>query len=276
MSTFNLSAPIFLVDPYANVDSRYGPWNSLTDANNNINILVREKGLTVGILENGGVVEYWYKNGIQNTDLVLKTTGGGGGNADLSIFYNISSSWTSSTNTVCALSGNWNSVYSFVNQNSSTWTTTNVVTSFELSSNNAQIIDVSKGDVFFQTVDSGNLYSYVNFVTGKTIAIYLSGKKSIYTANADILHQFPLNTYFNNVGESNYLLTIDGRITKATITNINNTYYGSTELFDLNQPKQSITTQASIKLDGLLGYLLIEDGYRLLQDNSPVSPLPNT
>jgi hypothetical protein len=273
--TFNIANPIYIVNKSSDVDSRYGPWSSVADANSNVNINIRDIGLTVGVSAVGvGVTEYWYKNGVQNTDLVLKTTGGGG-SVDLSIFYNISSDWTSTTNTVCSLSSNWNNVYSLVNTNSSIWSTSNVVTSFPLSSNNARIIDVSKGNIFFKAVNVAEYYSYSNFTTGKTIVFYLSAGEPLYGNWDDLLHQFPINTYFNNVGESNYVLTIKGKVTKITLSNINNSYYGSTELFDLNQPTQYLSDrQNDILLDGILGYLLLEDGNRLYQDDAPVMPLP--
>jgi len=58
-------------------DSRYFnnqvAWTGVTEVNTNIGSGVRYSGLTVNI--NGE--EYWYKEGIEDVDLVLKTTGGG-------------------------------------------------------------------------------------------------------------------------------------------------------------------------------------------------------
>ena len=273
MSTFNLSAPIYLVDPYANVDSRYGPWSSINEANNNININLRIIGLTVGVSAVGvGVTEYWYKNGTQNTDLVLKTTGGGGGSADLSIFYNISSSWTSSTNTVCALSANWNSVYSNVNQNSALWNGFNTYTTNFLISggNNALILNTSANNVFFRAVNNKQLFSYTNFTTGKTIIVYLSA------AHADeLIHQFPIGTYFTGVGDSNYVLTYKGKITKVTISNIQNNFLGFSEIIETQYENQTIPSNIfndNILLDGYIGFLLQEDTGRLIPDDDLIPP----
>lgn len=256
MSTFNLSAPIYLVDPYANVDSRYGPWSSITDANNNINVNVRRIGLTVGVSAiETGVIEYWYKNGIQNTDLILKTAGGGGGGTiDL------------------PLSGNWNSVYSNVNANSAFWNGFNTYTTTIpiSSSNGALILNTSANNVFFRTVNTGQLFSYTNFTTGKTIIVYLSASHA-----GDIIHQFPVQTYFNGVGESNYLLTYEGKVTKATITNIENNFYGFAELVQTQYLSQSIPANINddnIILDGYIGFLLQEDNGRFIPDNTLVSP----
>ena len=55
------------------LDSRYGPWDSVSGANTNVLTLQRSKGLTVGILSGTGIVEYWYVSGITDNDLVLKT-----------------------------------------------------------------------------------------------------------------------------------------------------------------------------------------------------------
>jgi len=55
------------------LDSRYGPWDSVSGANTNVLTLQRSKGLTVGILSGAGIVEYWYVSGITDNDLVLKT-----------------------------------------------------------------------------------------------------------------------------------------------------------------------------------------------------------
>lgn len=71
MSTFNLGNRILVTNPNANIDNRYGPHASVSDA------LIataglRDKGLTVGVLENGVVKEYWFKNGITDNDLILR------------------------------------------------------------------------------------------------------------------------------------------------------------------------------------------------------------
>ena len=63
------------VVPLSNVDERYGPYQSVEDA------LIgtqgtRVIGLTVGVIENGIVVEYWFRSGISDEDLTLKVVGG--------------------------------------------------------------------------------------------------------------------------------------------------------------------------------------------------------
>ena len=75
-NTFPLANKVRILNPSANLDARYGPWSSLNTALSATDG-VRELGLTVGVSSVAtGVVEYWFKNGIQNSDLVLKTAGG--------------------------------------------------------------------------------------------------------------------------------------------------------------------------------------------------------
>jgi hypothetical protein len=54
------------------IDAKFGPYATTTAALADIGATLRYKGLTVGIEENGKVVEYWFSNGILNTDLVVK------------------------------------------------------------------------------------------------------------------------------------------------------------------------------------------------------------
>lgn len=81
MSTFNLANLIKIVNPSANVDSYYGVWDNTTEAVLNVPIEVRQKGKTVGILDGSKVVEYWWQEGIQDSDLVPK-----GAEVDLSAY----------------------------------------------------------------------------------------------------------------------------------------------------------------------------------------------
>ena len=59
------------------LDSRQGPFNSVSEALDFIEH--RYKGLSVYVLNSGSVVEYWFKNGIEDANLVAKSTGGAGG-----------------------------------------------------------------------------------------------------------------------------------------------------------------------------------------------------
>lgn len=72
-TTFPLVNRVGVTNPYSNVDGRYGPWNNRNEALTSFNAGLRSQGLTLGIIENGKVVEYWYRDGVLDTDLVLKT-----------------------------------------------------------------------------------------------------------------------------------------------------------------------------------------------------------
>jgi hypothetical protein len=62
------------------IDARYGPWGSKQTALDNIPDFQRYKGLTVGILVDQKVVEYWFESAFETVDdLVLKTSSGGAG-----------------------------------------------------------------------------------------------------------------------------------------------------------------------------------------------------
>jgi hypothetical protein len=78
MSTFNLSKRIKIAVSSPDLDSMYGPYESVSAANTAVVSQTRAKGKTVGVLINGGVVEYWWKSGITDSDLVLKTAESGG------------------------------------------------------------------------------------------------------------------------------------------------------------------------------------------------------
>jgi len=73
-----------LIGTQAPVDVKYGPFDAATYAaaiiltNTEIASTLRYKGLTVGLSENNGEIrEYWYKDGIADIDLVVKSSGSG-------------------------------------------------------------------------------------------------------------------------------------------------------------------------------------------------------
>lgn len=73
MATFNLANMIDVRDTCSNIDYLYGPYTSIQDAISAVTRNRRALGRTVGIIESGGVVEYWWKAGIEDEDLVQKT-----------------------------------------------------------------------------------------------------------------------------------------------------------------------------------------------------------
>lgn len=55
-----------------NIDAKYGPYSSTTEALMALAQKVRAVGLTVGIKTSIGITEYWFKNGISDNNLVVK------------------------------------------------------------------------------------------------------------------------------------------------------------------------------------------------------------
>lgn len=59
-------------------DYKNGPFSSINEALTAIPVAIRFKGLTVIIIENNVAVEYWFKNGTTDADLIQKTNDSGG------------------------------------------------------------------------------------------------------------------------------------------------------------------------------------------------------
>ena len=74
LSGIELSAGIVIGSNNA-IDAKYGTYADVATAKSEIGSSLRYQGLTVGILSGGSVVEYWWKDGIADGDLVQK--GGG-------------------------------------------------------------------------------------------------------------------------------------------------------------------------------------------------------
>jgi hypothetical protein len=71
LSGIQLSAGI-VVGSNTSVDAKFGPYADVATAKSEIGSTLRYKGLTVGILVSGSVVEYWWKDGISDSDLISK------------------------------------------------------------------------------------------------------------------------------------------------------------------------------------------------------------
>lgn len=81
-----------------NIDAKYGPYSSTTEALMALAQEVRAIGLTVGIKTSTGITEYWFKNGISDNNLVVK-----GEVPDLSNYYTkkqVDDKFTSTNNKV--------------------------------------------------------------------------------------------------------------------------------------------------------------------------------
>ena len=69
---FNISQPIDVRSKCANIDILYGPYDSISAACTAIIPARRVIGRTVGIIDNGSILEYWWKAGLEDSDLVQK------------------------------------------------------------------------------------------------------------------------------------------------------------------------------------------------------------
>lgn len=81
-----------------NIDAKYGPYSSTTEALMTLAPNTRAIGLTVGIKTSTGITEYWFKNGISDSNLVFK-----GEAPDLSNYYTkkeVDDKFTSTNNKV--------------------------------------------------------------------------------------------------------------------------------------------------------------------------------
>lgn len=65
---------VLVGEPCANIDYKYGPYSSVQEAFDELSDMeVLAIGLTVGIMTDSGIVEYWFKSACsKSTDLVLK------------------------------------------------------------------------------------------------------------------------------------------------------------------------------------------------------------
>lgn len=61
------------------LDNKEGPWSSTAEAIAYITKDIRAQGQVVKVLSAGSIVEYWWKDGIEDGDLVAKSSGGGSG-----------------------------------------------------------------------------------------------------------------------------------------------------------------------------------------------------
>ncbi len=69
-NTFRLAQRVEITNPVPDVDVRYGLYNNKEEAISSIPKKLRSEGLCVGVLESGKVVEYWWRAGVEDNDLV--------------------------------------------------------------------------------------------------------------------------------------------------------------------------------------------------------------
>lgn len=97
---YTVMGPILSQVATANADSQYGPYDSLSAALTAVESPTRAIGKTVGIMVNGSVVEYWFKSGITDSDLVVKSTSGSSSGGAINIV-------TTSTETITWLNAQY-------------------------------------------------------------------------------------------------------------------------------------------------------------------------
>lgn len=73
--SLNLTRGLEVKGKYSNIDYLYGPYNSPAQAKVKIPESQRGIGLTVGVIVDGKVIEYWWQKGTTDSDLVLKNLG---------------------------------------------------------------------------------------------------------------------------------------------------------------------------------------------------------
>ena len=102
--------PISIIDNFdvnapKNIDGRLGPYDTTASAKTAIDETTqRYLGLTVVVTGSGNLEEYWFQDGTTDSDLVLKPSGGGGGDGtDIAFTYYVSPSGSDITGEV----GNW-------------------------------------------------------------------------------------------------------------------------------------------------------------------------
>ena len=72
--SINLNDNLIIQAPKA-IDKRYGPYASEAAALLAISPVVRHRGLTAGVWVSGSITDYWFKDGISDSDFVVKTSG---------------------------------------------------------------------------------------------------------------------------------------------------------------------------------------------------------
>jgi len=71
MGQVNVEAPLFVAG-HDLLDAKYGPYLNTTQCLDVLKIENRKIGQTVGVYDGTGIAEYWFKDGIEDTDLVVK------------------------------------------------------------------------------------------------------------------------------------------------------------------------------------------------------------
>lgn len=268
--TFPLTKRVGIVNPASNLDARYGPWLTYNDALTAFSSVVREVGLTVAVSGIDGIVEYWYKNGITDNDLVLKSSDVTEADilptvtnylstnsivlcsidvkgsllsastnisnifAPINLYQSLTGNWQSTYSTVQNTSANWNSTYNTVSTLSALWEESAeiipTVTNY-LSTNNVLISALT---VFESISSSQTIYD----TAGNSQQWNLTHNTAITSVNNFTGKDITLNNYIytttNTNLSSNRKYAFDTLSTILTATLPQNPNYGDEiELFDV-------------------------------------------
>ena len=169
----------------------------------------------------------------------------------------------SASNIIYAGIGNssqWDATYTTVSSNSASWVAGgDSILTIKFLSNPETFLELSANNTFIKTVTGSNTFTFSNFTSGKTLTLFLTANHT-----QPIRHYFPQPTYFDQLGEGNTVYTFNDNVTKITIQNIGTQYIGTATLIPLTTAQYIAPTGDSVLLDGVLGYLLLEDGSYLL------------
>jgi len=165
----------------------------------------------------------------------------------------------SANNVITALGGNsnqWNNSYSNLVANSAIYLGIENVKNL---SDSELSLDLNQFTIYTKRVSSENVFTYNNFVSGRTLTVYLSASHS-----GVVGHYFPVKTYFGSNGTSNIVYTFSGFATKVIIQNVGDYFMGSTFLIPINV--QQYPKVGDYMLMETFGFILQEDDYRIILD----------
>lgn len=217
LSGIQLSAGI-VVGSNTAVDAKYGPYADVATAKSEIGSTLRYQGLTVGILVSGEVVEYWWKDGTADGDLVAKGDGG--------------AAWGDITGTL----SNQTDLQSELDAKEDTITgAATTITSSDLTASRA-VTSSATGKIEVSSVTSTEL-GYVSGVTS-AIQTQIDGKQATITGAATTIDDTDLTASRALVSDSS------GKVAVSDVT--------STELGYLDGVTSAVQTQVDAKTAKLI------------------------
>jgi hypothetical protein len=297
--TFPLVNRIGITTPVANIDARYGPWATLNEALTSFNSGLRFRGLTVAVLSGTGVIEYWFRDGVADNNLILKNTGSGGGvlpgNVILDGGNSTGANLTAGTNDNFNLILETNSLPRVTITNTgNVGINTNIpnesLTVFgnisatglinaanidlqvlqltnNLPQNTFNVISGTSSGVITQTVSADQRYLIDSFLEGMTITLFVSGNHETLKRHNIVVSGAV--TRINGVGQSNQFYTFKNHITKTTLTRQSiDRVTGTAEIIrtDLNTSQGGLG-YLSLEQGATVEQILQEDGDRLVIRN---------